>query len=184
MQKQIILILFSLIIFYSCKSTQSSSISEKAVNVLIEEKQFEITSDWAFPLNTNALNQVANSLLARQGGYGNRFNLIGNANYIRFDQDTISGYLPFFGEQRIGGGSYGRNGQIEFEDVPTDLQITKLPKKNKYELSFRINDKNRPSENYQIRMNIFFNKRTNISISSSHRTVISYTGNIERVEDE
>ena len=147
----------------------------------IQNRDLQLFMEWANPLNTTALNAVMNSGLLPPGNSGSQINLIGNGNYFKMEGDTLSAYLPYFGERRMGGG-YGRNTQIEFKDVPVNLEIKRNETKERFEISFTISDHNRPTENYQVRTEVYPNGRSAITINSSDRTVISYTGRVEAIK--
>src|SRR5690606_34557078 len=120
--KFIVPVLF--IIFISCGSTpKTNSTDNWILNNLIAEQSFEIESRWAQPMTTNAYNQAVNGLLP-PGSTAGQINLVGNTNYLRMDKDSISAYLPYFGERQMGGNYGGTNGGIEFEGVPKNLKIT------------------------------------------------------------
>ena len=164
-----------------CKTSEMSSstlLSESKIEKVISNKDFEMQMQWANPLNTMALNSVLQSGLFLPGNNGSQINLIGNGNYFRMQGDTISAYLPFYGERRLGGG-FGRNAQIEFKDVVQDLEVRQNNKKKRFELKFSINDMNHPNENYQVYLELYANKRGILNINSSDRTVISYSGTIK-----
>ena len=167
--------------FLSCKSIQSrkelnleGSLVEKAV----QQKKVHLKMEWANPLNTMALNTIATSGLLPPGNNGSQINLIGNTNYLKMKGDTLTGYLPFYGERRLGGGN-GRDIQIEFNDKAKDLTIKRNEIKNRFEINGIISDKNRPTESYQVYTEIYANGKSRTTINSSDRTVISYIGTLQ-----
>src|SRR5690606_7693517 len=109
------------------------------------------------------------------GSTAGQINLVGNTNYLRMDKDSISAYLPYFGERQMGGNYGGTNGGIEFEGVPKNLKITPTDK-NGYNISFSINDKENNPENYRVYIQIFHDLNANMVISSSQRLSIRYRG--------
>jgi len=176
MIKRIIFLLSFTSLLLACGSANVVSEADEAVlQAMIDAKSFEIISQSASPQNTAAFNALANSGLLAPGNTAGLINLIGNTNYLKVQGDTISAYLPFFGERRMGG-SYGTRGAgIEFEGVPSDYEVT-IGKRNVREIRFSIRDKEQQSEQYQVRINIYPNLSANINVNSTHRTSIFYRG--------
>ncbi|RMB59465.1 DUF4251 domain-containing protein [Dokdonia sinensis] len=166
----------------SCKSSKTAVTPEQfqATNSLVAEKQFEFIADWAFPLNTNSLNQIANSGLLGIGNSSGRVNLIGNPNFIRFKNDSISGYLPFFGERQISSFNSTDTG-ISFSGIPVDYEEVVNQENNSIKIRFNIAER---TEAYQVFMTIFGNRSARISINSSQRNAIRYDGTIKEMDQE
>ena len=95
------------------------------------------------------------------------------------EEDFVDIFSNFKGVPKIilGGGYNIRDNGISFEGIPEDLKI-KEGRKGSYKISFRINDKNKESESYNVFIKLFPNHRSNISINTSHRTGINYNGAI------
>lgn len=121
---------------------------------LVESREFEIIHDWAQPM---------------QGG---NINLIGNANFIRFEGDSINLFLPYFGV-RHSGGAYGGEAGIEYEGPPENLKVKK--EDSRILLSF---EGDQDSENLRFLITLFPNGNATTSVSSSQRQVISYRGDV------
>ena len=141
------------------------------------EKAFIIESDWAKPMPTAALNAIANSGILGLGNSAGSINLIGNVNYFKMKGDTISGYLPYYGERYVSGG-YNNNLAIEFSDIPYRKEITWTEQKQRTEMRFKIHQKD-DNENYDIFIMIYSNNSTRIDVSSSERSFITYEGYIK-----
>ncbi len=166
-----------------CATTQVSEADDQALQAMIDGKSFEIISQSASPQNTVGFNAIANAGLLAPGNTAGLINLIGNTNYLKVRGDTISAYLPYYGEQRIGG-TYGtRRGGIEFEGIPSDYVVTK-GKKSVREIRFNIRDKEQNTEQYQVRIEIYPNLSSNINVNSSHRTTILYRGEASELKKE
>ena len=173
------ILIFIIVCFtYTMSSfAQNKEDDAKRLQHLIESQSFLIVSNWASPNATSSTNFIANSGLLPLGSSANNISLIGNTNYVKFIGDQVIGYLPFYGERQIGGGYNIRDNGISFEGIPEDLKI-KEGRKGSYKISFRINDKNKESESYNVFIKLFPNHRSNISINTSHRTGINYSGAI------
>ncbi len=166
-------------VFYllvACGSaTIDSTVSDELLETMITKKSFEIISQSATPQSTTAFNAVANSGLLAPGSTSGLINLIGNTNYLKVHGDSITAYLPFYGERRMGG-SYGTKGAgIEFDEVPTNYEIKK-EKKNAREIRFTVKDKENKTEVYRVLIYIYPNLNATININSTHRTFMLYRG--------
>ncbi len=164
---------------WSCGSAEdavSTSLKNQELANLLEQKSFLIESEWAQPMGTKAMNSIASSGLFMPGSSGSNISLIGNPNYLKVEGDTISAYLPFFGERQMTGG-YGANA-IEFKGFPENFKSSKNSKKNSYTLLFNINDN---IEAYQVTITVFNNLTSYIQINSSYRSYIRYIGKISEL---
>lgn len=158
--------------FTSCstyrKSPESTATSQRpgadieSILKLAQERAFSVTSDWAFPLG------------------GNRINLIGNPNYIRFKNDSVEGFLPYFGTVHMLA-NYGGEGGISFHDIPKNYQV--IPNKNGKEVKVNFDIESK-SENFEINLILFRNNSASISVNSAYRNSISYTGTFQKAEKE
>lgn len=126
---------------------------------------------------------INNSGLLPPGSNVSRIDLTGNSNYLKIDGDSISAYLPFYGERQLGGGYSNRTVGIEIDGEYRDLKVTK-GKKDSKEIRFSAKDKNSTNENYNVYIQVFSNKTSNITINSSHRTRIRYSGKMTPLEKE
>ena len=104
-----------------------------------------------------------------------RVNLIGNPNRIKFENDSVNVFLPFFGERYSGGGYNSDGGAIQFKGVPQDLQIRENPEKGSVHISF---EGNKETENLEFFLTIYSNGVARTSVTSSQRAHISYDGNL------
>lgn len=148
---------------------------------MIDQKSFEIVSEWAMPMMTNSINSIGNAGLFPPGSAGSRITLIGNPNYLRVFGDSVSAYLPYYGERQMGGGYNSTTTAIKFKGIPKDFEITKDGKDNSYDVSFEINDK---MENYNVNLKLFRNLTGSISVNSSQRFQIRYSGDVAAIAEE
>ena len=176
-----------LLLLVGCgSSSKSYTVKDRdttEVDALMENKRFEISSDWAQPQVTNAVAQLGNAGLFPPGSNASNISLIGNTNYFRMDGDQLSGYFPYYGERQMGGGYNNNNTQIEFEGVPLEYEV-KRGKKESYVIRFSINDKNIDTENYQVTVEVYPNLSSVIRVFSSHRFPIRYKGYAKEIKDE
>ncbi len=182
--KIVVSILVVLIVFIGCTSTKTVTEAQQKEMVLWGVKiPFKILSNRASPTPTPAFSAVANSGLLAPGNSVANISLIGNANFFKMDGDTISAYLPYFGERRFGNNFGNNEGGISFNDKPLIEEIDYNVKKQRVEMHFRIKQE-RDNEIYDILIFIFANHSTQISVNSSERTLINYYGKIKQLETE
>lgn len=155
-------ILLIAVLSFSCGSSMDRS-SESMANLqqLIDQKHFEIENDWAMPLR------------------GSQINLIGNPNYIRFKNDSVELFLPYFGVRQSGGG-YNSESGIKYEGIAQDLQIRKN-KAGNTEILFEGEQK---SENLDFRIILYPNLNAQTHVNSSQRDPISYKGEIHEWQEK
>lgn len=151
---------------------------------MVYQKSFDAEFIYAEPMVTTALASVLNSGLLPPWNTANRIDLIGNMNYLKMRGDTVSAYLPYFGERQMGG-SYGSTGSaIEFNGIAKDIQISKAKKGKGYILKFDVNDKNNHTENYTVTLNLYNNLNMYAMVNSSQRFRIGYQGSVKEVNKE
>ncbi len=177
-------LIFTSCLLVSCGSSQNLEIStgkSKVLDELVAQKKLEIISDWASPLASSSLNALSNSGLFPAGSTANNINLIGNFNHFRILGDSISVYLPYYGERRISTGFNNRNNNIEFDGVPEDVKITYNEKKQRYLMKFGIRN---ATEWLRVSVTLYPNMRSDIMIQSNHRTSIQYRGKVVKLEEK
>ena len=177
----IVMILMCSLLFINLGTAQGIDDTSKkkgssALKELIDTVSFEIVSDWAYPRGTRSINFLSNSGLLPLGSTASQISLISNTNYLRMDGDVVSGYLPFYGEQQVGGGYSTADAGINFEGIPEDLDITE-GRKGSYKIRFKIRS-NKTTEFYTVFIKLFKDLTTDITINSTHRTSINYRGTV------
>ncbi|MBT8181664.1 MAG: DUF4251 domain-containing protein [Eudoraea sp.] len=172
-----------LAILWSCGSSQktvASSMQSEVLEQLVDQKSFQIVSEWAQPMNTNAMNSIASSGLLLPGNSGSNISLIANPNYLKMMGDSVAAYLPYFGERQLSGG-YGIANAIEFKGLPDKLEISQNSKKKTYIIGFTIKEK---SEVFQVTITLFNSLASHITINSSQRNFIRYIGKVSELPKE
>lgn len=158
------LIMFLVFFMISCGSNRSvnNSVNLDKLYSKVNKSGFEIANEWVIPLG------------------GNMISLVSNPNYIRFENDSVNIFLPYFGE-RYSGGAYGTSGGgIEYEGPARNLRIEEH-RDNKVVVKF--NGK-QGSELLNFIVTIFPGGAASTSVNSSERASISYRGNIEELPEE
>ncbi|WP_281986508.1 DUF4251 domain-containing protein [Aquimarina aggregata] len=168
------------VLFTACGSTTSTVVDAekiKALDALVAQKNFEIVSDWAYPLANANVNAVAISGLLPPGSNANSISLVGNPNHLRIHGDSVSISLPYFGERQLPGSYNPRTIGFEYDGIAERLNVKYNEKKQRYLINFYI--KNR-EESCKVMLILFPDLESDLIINSSHRTTISYRGNVSQ----
>ncbi|WP_350288461.1 DUF4251 domain-containing protein [uncultured Croceitalea sp.] len=178
----LVLTILTSALFLSCKSSSSVAYSESEISELhklIEGKKIEIESNWAYPMPSTALNSLSNAGLFPLGNNANQISLMGNANYLKIEGDSIKAQLPYYGERQISSNYGSTNTGISLDGLVEDLTMVFNEKRNRYELRFQASEN---TETYQVAINIFPNKQAQMNINSTHRDNIAYRGDVKSIE--
>jgi|GEM_PF-4787590 len=101
-------------------------------------------------------------------------------NFIKVHNDSTQGYLPYFGEMRLGGG-YGEGGPIQFDSGIKAYKVRQ--KKNNKGVIVSFSAKN-GNEQFDLTMDITKSGSAMVTIKSLHRNSITYNGVIRKLEKE
>lgn len=154
-------VMFLLVI--SCGGSSGLVQNYNELNEVVESREFQIEHDWAFPQS------------------GDRIDLIGNPNHVRFIGDSVAVFLPYFGV-RHSGVSYGsREGGIRYEGPAENLQVSEISGKDRMEIRFSGEMNN---ENLEFRVILFSNGNAHTSVNSSQRGSISYQGKLRPIPEK
>lgn len=187
---KLVFLLVVSVLFWSCKTNQIAKNEAKAKNLatldtLYNRDNYRIAIETAYPFNSTATTQVFNELLRNTGNSASRIDVQGDGNYIEIKNDTVRGYLSFFGERRLNSGNYGgTDSAIQFEEPLKDLTKKINTDKINLDLEFTANQKGTDNENYKVNLMIFPNKHVNINITPVYKTFISYDGTLEHDEED
>ncbi|RZS93825.1 DUF4251 domain-containing protein [Aquimarina brevivitae] len=167
----------------SCSSTKQTVDSATAAKIqtLVTSDRWTVESDWAFPLTTSSINIMYNAGLIPPGSTGNRINLIGNTNYFTKVGDSISVYMPFFGDRQLGGGYNNTSSAITFEGAPKRYEVKRNEKKAVTTIETAFTSK---TESYNAILRIYDSGITEIIIYGSHRSSMRYTGRINKLKEQ
>lgn len=172
----------------SCGNSRSYSEQDQQayqnLTNLVASKQFEIVSHTARPMPTMAFTQVANTNILGPGNTAANINIIGTTNSLRIVADTVSAYLPYYGEQNFAAMPGNNHQGIEFKSMPENYVVSNNDDKHKVEIQFRIQDQYRGNERYNVFITLFPNHTSNIRIQSSTRTPIEFSGSVKPLGKE
>lgn len=178
---RVLSIIFSLMIVAmvsSCgaaKEAGMTSRSEAFVDSLMQSKAFKVVNQWALPTMSSSMMKLASSGIMGPGNSGQRIELSGNANFLKFKGDSVHAFLPYFGVRQMGGG-YNTDGEgISFDQVAEDLEYKYDRIKERYLIKFKANN---GAESFELTLYVFPNKKTTLLVSSSQRDMIRYEGTV------
>lgn len=165
----------------SCSSSKSfvTESQIKALDSIMEKPEFSIKSDWAYPQTTAAMQQIANSGILGVGNTANAINLIGNHNFLTISDDSISSYLPYYGERQMQVDYSGRDSAIEFKGLIENYEAIKN-KNRSYTVTLSATSK---SEKFNTTITIYPNLKADILLYGSSRNSIRYSGTVMETKE-
>lgn len=185
-----VLLLSVSLVSLSCGSAEdqaTAAVQQKNFDALVhllESKEFRIDIQTAHPFNTAATTQVLSQLSPYTGNTVGRINVHGAGHYLEVSGENAKGSMPYFGEQLQGGANAGKiDIGVDIDGEIADFQLIKNDKKKRVQIEFDTEDSTNPSENYEVLMTFFVNRRVEVQVTSSQRTNIRYTGSVEEIED-
>ncbi len=166
-----------ILIIFSCKASKSAATQAEidALNTIVKNQKFHIESDWAYPQVTNAVQQVLSSGLMQPGSTPNAINLIGNDNFLAIKGDSITSFLPYYGERRMQVAYNGSDSAIQFNGILEDYIATQN-KDHSYTISFEATSN---SENFQVFIKLYPNLKARMTLNGNSRLTISYSGDLD-----
>lgn len=162
MQKSILLLFLGLSMTF-VTSAQSKKEQKQAkaakefekMKALIKSKEFDFQADWATTAE------------------GRRISLTTNANFLKFNKDTVNIYLPYFGVVTSGALAMTDDGGIIYHGPVEQYKMSVNEKKKKIIIDFVARGKN---DTYEINLSIFKGGNTLINLISNFRSSIKYDG--------
>jgi hypothetical protein len=166
-----------LFLMWSCKSAKSipTAAETALVTTAIEQQRFRIESDWAYPQASSAMQQIVNSRIMQPGSSANSISLIGNSNFLTVSGDSISSFLPYFGERQMQIAYDGSDSAIQFNGIMEDYTITKN-KKSRYIIKFNAKSN---TESFKVIITILPNATADMQVIGSSRFSIAYSGKLK-----
>jgi len=147
---------------------------ETSKKALREQKKTEKQQQIEALINSNEFVFEATQALP-QGGQ--MINLIGSSYTLKFHNDTIESYLPFYG--RAYSVDYGGDGGIKFKGKPDEYKVTTPKNGRGYDINATIKG---PKDYYKIHLSVSADGGATLVVDSNQRSSISYRGDIEKLE--
>jgi len=164
-----------LLLLTACSSADKVVKTEEALatKAFVENSDYEVQLQWARPLATSELSQLAAANLLPMDSRSGQINLRGTQNFIRKYGDSLSVYLPYFGTRQVTINPADTNGAIEFDGIPEDYRVSYNEKRQRSVINFSMDD---GTETYNVAITVYSNKRVQVNVNSSFRNSIFYTG--------
>ena len=159
--KNIKLILLFTVLFTGVLSAQNKDSKFENVKSLIESKNFRFEGTWAYPMR------------------GGSINLIGNPNSLDVKGDSVNVYLPFFGVSQLS--HYNTNGGFKYEGPAENYEVAYDDKKQKATITFNVHQE---VERLDVTITISSIDNANVDVISSHRDIMRYKGDLEKLEEK
>ena len=172
-------IIFLFLVSCSTSKSRTNLVQMEDLDSIIKYRNFRIESDWAYPQNTNAMQQVLNSGLMQPGSTSGAISLIGNSNFLEIKGDSIKSYLPYFGERQMQVAYGGGDAAIQFDGILENYRVEKN-KNDSYSISFQAKSK---SEQFNGTITIFPSLKSDIILTGTSRFAIRYSGMIKNKKD-
>jgi hypothetical protein len=171
-----------LIVSVGCKSSKNATTpaQKEAIEQLVTSSNFTIENDWAYPQVTAAMAQVLNSGILPPDSNAGAINLTGNSNFLTIKGDSITSYLPYFGERQQQVGYAGTDSAIAFEGLMKDFKVED-GKNGRKIMSFQAKSN---SENFNVIITVFPSMKSRIILNGSSRFSIQYAGDVSPLQDE
>lgn len=151
-------------LFTACSTGRSALDFEnfEDFSEFVDNRTFEIQHDWAQPLR------------------GSMIDLIGNSNYVRFKQDSVRVFLPYFGVRQFGG-AYNSEGGIKYHGPLRELEIDRNVENENIVVEFETEE---GTENLTFTITMYPNGVARTTVTSNQRDNISYRGDVQELPKE
>mgnify|MGYP003668725716 CR=1 FL=1 len=170
------IIYFCLLLYLISGCASKKRIDTSQLNGIVTAQNFSIDSDRAHPAASSSLNRVQDSGILGVGNSVNHISLIGNPNFLKVKGDSISSYLPYFGERHMGGAYSGDDITIQFDGVVDEYEAVWDAKKQQYNITFKAKSK---GELFDVRLVLYPNLNSYMTILGTKRSSIIYTGKVK-----
>jgi len=150
----------------------AQEISKKALR---EQKKTEKQQQIEALINSNDFVFEALQVLPQRG----KMKILTGSSYtLKFHDDTIESYLPFFG--RAYSVDYGGDGGIKFKGKPDEYKVVTQKAGKGYEIYASVKA---PKDFYKLYLSVSPDGGATLVIDSNQRSSISYRGEIKKLEE-
>jgi opacity protein-like surface antigen len=172
--KKFMLLALSLFLLSSTVQAQQAKEEKKKAKMEQAERDYQATKEL---IESNAYSFVA--LQANISGGGQIF-MNTRPNYIHVNAGQTDIYLPYFGRVHASN-AYSPEAGIKFKGALENYELKFNDKKQSITLAFEVE---RGHERHEFNFNIYKGGTTTLTVASSRRNPIVYTGSITRLEQE
>ncbi|HPR33346.1 MAG TPA: DUF4251 domain-containing protein [Prolixibacteraceae bacterium] len=162
--KTLAILLFCALPVFSQNTRKQERLARRAADFLVMKEQaagrnFEFVADQALPSG------------------GSSVDLFSNPNHVTFRGDSVFCDLPFFG--RAYQVDFRFQGGFHLAGIPNEYTVTEKGKSIR--IHFRMKDE---FDNYSFNLTLTGPESATLTVSSNHRSTISYWGTIRKNESE
>lgn len=164
-----------ILIITACNSskTVATQSQKDKLKSIVDNKEFRVESEWAYPMVTTATQRVMNSGLLNPGDNASAMNLLGNPNFLEIKGDSITSFLPYFGERQMQVAYGGQDSAIEFNGLMENYEVM-TNKHEGYDINFEAKSN---SENFNVTITLYPNEKVDMILNGNSRFPIRYSGN-------
>jgi len=145
-----------LVFVTSCSSMKTTPESIREITRRVESKDYTVVVNYANPMRWKQIYL--------------------NAEYdLRIKNDSAFAYLPYFGVA-YSAPYGGREGGIKFAEPLQGYAIKSNKKSDGWDIRFKVKG---PDDGFEISMNIFNNGSSMITVNSTNRDPITFTGEVK-----
>jgi len=139
----------------SCKSIKTDAVVVRDVNSKVQSKDFTIEVKYANPSGVGHINLSY--------GYD-----------LRIKNDSAFAYLPYYGVAYSA--PFNGEGGIKFAELMTEYTCVNTKKSDGWDIHFKVKSK---ENGYDIRLNMFENGNSTITVNSFNRQSITFYGELK-----
>ena len=161
--------LLMIFVLGSCFAQESSGKAQR------EKSKLEREHETNMLINSGEFVFIASRALPQRGG---SIDLTTNPNFLKFHQDRIESYMPFFG--RAYRADYGGDVGIKFEGKPKQFKMVTRKGGKGFEINATVPGS---QDNYQLNLFVSPEGSATLTITSNDRSSISYYGEIKKLEE-
>ena len=148
---------------------------ETSKKALREQKKTEKQQQIEALINSNEFVFEATQVFPQSG---KMITLTGSSYTLKFHNDTIESYLPFYG--RAYSVDYDGDGGIKFKGKPDEYKVVTQKEGKGYDINATIKGQ---KDYYKLYLSVSTNGSATLVVNSNQRSSISYRGNIEKLEE-
>lgn len=178
----VLLLLFLVFACGSSKSEAELAYEQKQfqeIKSILEAEEFVFTATVAYPMQSNAVIEASNALFQGTDNTGARINITDGTSTIEVNGEEVEISLAYFGQMQSGYYSDDRNTSIKFSGKPETKEL--LEDKDKKKIIYRLTLKN-STEQFNVKMDVFLNKRCIVQVFGANRTSIRYEGELKAIQ--
>lgn len=158
-----------LTVFALAGSSTFAQTSKAITAKIVEAKQYTFVARSANPQNAAEISQIMGKIGG--GSAAGTINIAESYYQVKVTTDSVIAYLPYYGRS-FSAPINNNEGGIKFTSTKFDYKTTK-GKKRGWNVAINVKE---PSENYRLMLNISETGYASLSVNSSNKQNITYSG--------